>query len=179
MSSHTEVLIFWFDETPPRLHFTMDADFDRLVNDRFLQTYKQAVAGELSDWRSTPDGRLAEVIVLDQFARNMFRQSHWAFLYDPLALALAQEAVRSGHDMRLERNRRAFLYMPFMHSESAKVHAEAFPLFQSLGNPETLKFELAHKEIIDRFGRYPHRNSILGRLSTSEENEFLASHTGF
>ncbi len=174
-----DVLTFWFDETKPELHFKKDAAFDALVKQRFLATYWAAVKGELSDWRATPEGRLAEVIVLDQFARNMFRDDPQAFAHDPVALALAQEAVRAGDDMRLDPRRRRFLYLPFMHSESRKVHAEAQALFDKLGDEETSRYEAMHKSIVDRFGRYPHRNAVLGRASTKEEEAFLEQNKGF
>jgi uncharacterized protein (DUF924 family) len=174
-----DVLNFWFEETKPEQHFKKDAAFDTQIKQRFLATYWAAVRGELSDWRATPEGRLAEIIILDQFSRNMFRNDPQAFAHDPLALALAQEAVRSGDDMKLAMPMRRYLYLPFEHSESRKVHADAAKLFESLGDEESLKYELLHKEIIDRFGRYPHRNAILGRASTDEEQAFLKEHKGF
>ncbi|EAO7613966.1 DUF924 domain-containing protein, partial [Salmonella enterica] len=124
-------------------------------------------------WRKTAEGRLAEIIVLDQFSRNLFRDSPQAFAQDSLALALAQEAISLNLDQQLSPEQRAFLYMPFMHSESKLIHEFALKLFQRLGNPTNLEFEKKHKVIIDRFGRYPHRNQILGRESTDEELTFL------
>ena len=128
---------------------------------------------ELWTWRETAEGRLAEIIVLDQFSRNLFRDHPASFAQDPLALSLAQEAVRLGLDQQLAPDQRCFMYMPFMHSESKIIHAQALQLFEALGNPMNLDFELKHKTIIDRFGRYPHRNQILERESTPEEVEFL------
>ncbi len=116
---------------------------------------------------------MAEIIVLDQFSRNLFRDHPASFAQDPLALSLAQEAVRLGLDQQLAPDQRCFMYMPFMHSESKIIHAQALQLFEALGNPINLGFELKHKTIIDRFGRYPHRNQILERESTPEEVEFL------
>ncbi len=174
-----DVLAFWFEETKPEQHFKKDAAFDALIKQRFLDTYWAAVRGELSDWRETPEGRLAEIIVLDQFSRNMFRNDPQAFAHDPLALALAQEAVRAGDDLKLPVPKRRFLYLPYEHSESRAVHAVAVTLFESLGDAEALKYELLHKEIIDRFGRYPHRNATLGRASTDEERAFLKDNKGF
>jgi uncharacterized protein (DUF924 family) len=127
----------------------------------------------LFEWRKDAHGRLAEVIVLDQFSRNMFRNSPLSFTCDSLALALAQEAISVGADKSLNQAERSFLYMPFMHSESLKIHEIATELFRDNGNKNSLDFELKHKAIIARFGRYPHRNSILGRKSTDEEIEFL------
>lgn len=135
--------------------------------------------GETAEWRSKPAGRLAEVIVLDQFSRNMFRGSKEAFAYDERALALAEEAIRVGADKALSRTERRFLYMPYMHSESKEVHRRAVWLFLSLFDWRTFSYELLHKRIIDSFGRYPHRNEILGRASTAEEKEFVKTHKGF
>jgi uncharacterized protein (DUF924 family) len=125
-------------------------------------------------WRATPEGRLAEVLVLDQFSRNVYRDTPQAFAQDALALALAQELVTSGQDRSLPLAQRSFAYMPYMHSESALVHAQAALLFAQPGMEDTLRFEVRHKEIIDRFGRYPHRNALLGRSSTPEELAFLS-----
>ena len=116
---------------------------------------------------------MAEIIVLDQFSRNIYRDQAQAFAYDSLALALAQEAISLQLDAQLSPEQRSFLYMPFMHSESKLMHEYALKLFQRLGNEINLSFEKKHKIIIDRFGRYPHRNEILGRTSTAEELEFL------
>ena len=140
---------------------------------RFGALYEQAIRCELFAWRSSPEGRLAEVIVLDQFARNIHRGTPDAFSADPLALALAQEAVAAGADLALPPEQRAFFYMPYMHSESAAIHAVAEPLMRERAPEHTHAFELRHKAIIDRFGRYPHRNAILGRASTAEEAAFL------
>ena len=114
------------------------------------------------------------MIILDQFSRNIYREKPEAFACDPMALALAQVAIAKGLDSELSETHRAFLYMPFMHSESPLIHIEAIKLFESLGDPNKLDFERKHKSIIDRFGRYPHRNEILGRESTPEEIEFLS-----
>ena len=119
-------------------------------------------------------GRLAEIIILDQFSRNMFRGNKLAFAADPLALALAQEAIAAGDDLKLAADERVFVYMPYMHSESRLIHAVAERLFRENGPKNNYDFELRHKAIIDRFGRYPHRNAVLGRTSTEEELAFLA-----
>lgn len=179
--SPQEVLSFWFEESTPQQWFTKSDEFDEKIRERFLQTYQAIIKGETAPWRETPEGRLAEIIVLDQFSRNMFRNKPEAFANDALALKLAEEAVRIGVDKQLPRERRHFLYMPYMHSESRAVHKKAVWLFLSL-LPQgwgTFVYELKHKKIIDRFGRYPHRNAILGRVSAPEEVEFLKSHKGF
>ena len=146
---------------------------DEAIRTRFGATLEAAARCELFAWRTTPEGRLAEVLVLDQFSRNIYRDTARSFAQDALALALAQELVASGQDRSLPLAQRSFAYMPYMHSESALVHAQAALLFAQPGMEDTLRFELRHKEIIDRFGRYPHRNATLGRESTPEELAFL------
>lgn len=176
----TDVLKFWFEELTQKQWFAKNADLDAQIKERFGAIHQAATSGEFKNWRSKPEGRLAEIIVLDQFSRNIFRDDAKAFAFDSLALSLAQEAVRVGDDQKIPIPRRSFLYMPFMHSESKPVHELALKLFSTLGLEYNLKFELAHKEIIERFGRYPHRNKVLGRTSTPEEVEFLKrSGSGF
>lgn len=169
-----EILKFWFEETTPGQKFKKDAVFDALIRRRFAETQRAAAQGELSEWRANTEGRLAEIIVLDQFSRNLFRDDPRAFACDGMALVLAQEAVRCAADQALEPRRRVFLYMPYMHSESRAIHVTAEQLFRRLGIAENLKYEIAHKAIVDRFGRFPHRNAVLGRKSTPEELEFLS-----
>jgi uncharacterized protein (DUF924 family) len=168
-----DVLRFWFGETEPNAWWTVDRDFDGRIRGRFAALHERATRGELFGWRAAPEGRLAEVIVLDQFSRNLFRGSALAFAQDLTALVLAQEAVAAGALKWLSPVQRAFLLMPYMHSESREIHAEAERLFRLHAPAENLDFELRHKAIIDRFGRYPHRNEALGRVSTTEEIEFL------
>jgi uncharacterized protein (DUF924 family) len=168
-----DVLRFWFEEIDSRKWFSNDAGFDAEIRRRFADTHEAAKRGDLSAWRHTPAGRLAEIIVLDQFTRNMYRGTPRAFAFDRLALVLAQEAVARGADCELPPAQRAFLYMPYMHSESLPVHEQAIKLFDQPGLEQNLKYERLHKQIIERFGRYPHRNAILGRASTAAELEFL------
>lgn len=168
-----EVLRFWFEETTPERHFKREDAFDAAIRERFAEIHAAAARGELADWRDTADGRLAEIVVLDQFSRNLFRGDPRAFAGDVVALVLAQEAIRVGADREMPAARRAFLYMPFMHSESRVLHIDAERLFRQSGLERNYEFELKHKAIIDRFGRYPHRNAILGRKSTPEELAFL------
>jgi uncharacterized protein (DUF924 family) len=171
--SLTDILDFWFKEITPAQWWRADTEFDRLIESRFLPVLQQAVQAELFSWRDTAQGRLAEIIVLDQFSRNVWRGTPQAFAQDPMALALAQEAARSGALAQLQPDERAFLLMPYMHSESRAIHAEAEALFRKHAPEHNYDFELKHKVIIDRFGRYPHRNDILGRTSTAEEQTFL------
>ncbi|MDX1695484.1 MAG: DUF924 family protein [Ketobacteraceae bacterium] len=168
-----DVIGFWFDTLSEKDWWRKDESLDDRIRDRFAACHERAAAGELVEWRQQPLGRLAEIIVLDQFSRNMFRDTPWMFMWDGMALVLAQEAVNTGADQALEGNQRAFMYMPYMHSESAFIHEKAIPLFEAPGLEKSLKFEKRHKKIIDRFGRFPHRNELLGRTSTDEEIAFL------
>lgn len=170
---HEDLLHFWFHDIQPRQWWAVDPAFDTLIRQRFGATLHAAERGELHAWRRTPRGRLAEIIVLDQFSRNAYRGTARAFANDPMALVLAQEAVAGGHDRVLDATQRAFLYMPYMHSESLLVHEQAMRLFAAPGLEGNYDFELRHKAIIERFGRYPHRNAALGRESTVEEQAFL------
>ena len=168
-----DVLKFWFEEIDSKSWWRKDEHFDETVRFRFGDLHKRAAAGELFDWRQTADGALAEIIVLDQFSRNIHRNAPESFVNDSMALVLSQVAIANGLDNQLPDVQRAFLYMPFMHSESKQIHVHAEKLFQTIANRSSLQFELKHKAIIDRFGRYPHRNQTLGRSSTPEEIEFL------
>lgn len=167
------VIEFWFGELEPKQWFAKDPDLDLMIEAKFSLLVEQARAGELFAWRAQPQGRLAEIILIDQFSRNIYRDTPAAFSADGVALVLAQEAIAAGADRALLPKQRAFLYMPFMHSESALIHAQAVELFDQPGLEYNLEFEHQHKAIIDRFGRYPHRNKILGRPSSPEELEFL------
>jgi uncharacterized protein (DUF924 family) len=167
------ILDFWFKEITPAQIWKVDPAFDALIASRFGDIHEQATRAELFAWRATPRGRLAEIIVLDQFSRNIHRGTRRAFEADPLALALAQEAVSANADAALAQEERVFLVMPYMHSESKQIHAVAEPFFKANTPESNYNFELRHKAIIDRFGRYPHRNAILGRTSTPEELAFL------
>lgn len=173
MNMIEEVLRFWFEQNGPEQWWSSDPEFDAAIRSRFGTLHGRVVQGELHGWRDTPEGRLAEIIVLDQFSRNLYRDDPRAFAADGMALALAQEAVRIGADQAVPPVRRQFVYMPYQHSESRRIHRAAVPLFASLDVPESLDFERRHKAIIDRFGRYPHRNRVLGRSSTEEEIAFL------
>lgn len=167
------VIDFWFNELQPKHWWVKDTALDELIRERFSDLHRQAMAGELSHWREIPLGRLGEVIILDQFSRNMYRDRPQAFASDPLALALAQESVRAKADLALGEAERQFLYMPYMHSESTVIHEQGLPLFAALGDQYGYGAYLRHQEIVSRFGRYPHRNDILGRQSTEDEEEFL------
>ncbi|GAD78739.1 DUF924 family protein [Vibrio ezurae] len=172
--SHSDVLHYWFTELEPQDWFRSNPDVDLQIKQRFMSLHQQAVQCELADWRGSASGRLAEIIVLDQFSRNLFRQSPLAFANDSLALALAQEAVSLGVDKTLPLSQRSFLYMPYMHSESLLIHQHGLQLFTQSDLKNNREFHLQHTAILQRFGRYPHRNHALGRVSTPEEVTFLS-----
>lgn len=170
---HESILTFWFKDIDPAQWWKVDPAFDTLLRDRYGALLAQAAQGECADWRLDARGRLAEIVVLDQFSRNIHRNTPQAFAQDGMALVLAQEAVANGALDHLDATERAFLLMPYMHSESRRIHDEAERLFKAWAPDNNYDFELRHKAIIDRFGRYPHRNAILGRGSTAEELAFL------
>lgn len=172
-SSHEHILEFWFKQIEPKSWWSADTAFDEKIRQKFEGVLVQAEQGEFYTWRKSAAGRLAEIIVLDQFSRNAYRNTPKAFAQDAMALALAQEAVANGALKELNPDERAFLLLPYMHSESRLIHVQAELLYREWAPENNYKFELRHKEIIDRFGRYPHRNLILSRESTLEELEFL------
>lgn len=167
------VLNFWFDPINKPSWFAKSDEFDEKIRNQFQTLIPKAVAGELWTWRSDHYGRLAEILVLDQFARNVYRNTPQAFMGDDVALILAQEAISLGGFADLPTDFQKFTAMPFMHSESLVAHEWAVEIFKRIGDDNTLDFEYKHKVIIERFGRYPHRNAILGRDSTPDELAFL------
>lgn len=171
---YADIIHFWYTQIQPRNWFIKDPAFDAMLKRTYSQIHQQAAAGELAHWRKKPLGQLAEIIVLDQFSRNLFRDTPKAFAYDGQALALAQTAIVQGADLNLTPMEKCFMYMPLMHSESALIHEQAVILFNQPGLEDNYSFELKHKVIIDRFGRYPHRNDLLQRPSTPEEVVFLS-----
>ncbi|HWA20547.1 MAG TPA: DUF924 family protein [Devosia sp.] len=178
MKTAADVLKFWFEEHGPDDWFAGKAEFDAEIARGFAETHAAVARGEAWDWRTTPDGRLAEIIVLDQFSRQLFRDRAEAFASDPTALVLAQEMVGGGHHNFLPLPRRGFVLMPFMHSESKAMQRESLRLHTALGEPNQLKFAEAHAELIKRFGRFPKRNAALGRTSTPEELAYIAENAG-
>jgi uncharacterized protein (DUF924 family) len=172
-----DILAFWRQAGESKW-FEKDDAFDRAIREKFFATYEAAANGQLSDWEKTPDGALALVIVLDQFPRNIFRNDARAFTTDPQALAIAERALTSGYDRKIEHELVPFLYMPLMHSENIADQRRCVDLFGRYGNQNNLKFAEIHRNIIERFGRFPHRNTVLGRITTPEEQTFL-EHGGF
>jgi uncharacterized protein (DUF924 family) len=173
MNMFEAVLQFWFTDLTPKQWWSADPAFDALISQRYSALVQQAAAAELYHWRTSARGRLAEIILLDQFSRNIYRGTPKAFAQDGIALVLAQEAVAAGALTGLNAEQGSFLLMPYMHSESKIVHQQAEQLFKHYAPEHSYQFELKHKVIIDRFGRYPHRNRILGRTSSEEEDAFL------
>jgi uncharacterized protein (DUF924 family) len=173
-----QIIRYWFEELQPEAWFRKDDHVDAVIRERFSALHEE-LAQIRPEQLATPLECAAAVIALDQFPRNMFRGSPRAFATDALALAISQRAIAAGFDQQLTRQQRWFLYMPFQHSEDRAVQARSIELFTQLDDRENLGYAQRHKEIIDRFGRFPHRNEVLGRASTPEELEFVATHRGF
>jgi uncharacterized protein (DUF924 family) len=173
-----QVIRYWFDELQEAAWFRKDARVDDAIRERFGALHDE-VAQLRPEQLATPLECVAAVIVLDQFSRNMFRGSPRAFATDALALSMAERAIATGFDQQLDRLQRWFLYMPFQHSEDRAVQARSLQLFTQLGDRKNIGYAQRHQEIIDRFGRFPHRNEVLGRVSTPEELQFIATHRGF
>ncbi len=168
------VLTFWRDAGPERWFAKSDA-FDAAIRERFLETYEAAADRTLGHWQDTADSALALVIVLDQFPRNMFRNSARAFAADSLAREIAVDAPVRGYDLQVPARERGFFYLPFMHSEDLADQERCLDLYRALGDPQGEKYAEIHADIVRRFGRFPHRNAALGRTTTPEEQAFLAS----
>ncbi len=192
LTSATDILYFWFgdldadgmaDEAHSSQWWQKSEAFDTLIRERFARLHDRAVLGHLDHWTHTPDGRLAFVILLDQFSRNMFRDTPQMYAADPLALTVAKEGIEQRVDIQLPFHHRVFLYMPLMHAENLETQNRCVELFERLAEQSrgraaeaargNLDFAIAHRDIVARFGRFPHRNEILGRESTPEEKAFL------
>jgi uncharacterized protein (DUF924 family) len=168
-----DVLRFWFQETKPEQWFKKDEAFDRAIRERFTDVQRAVAAHPEQELTADPRTALAAVIVLDQFPRNLFRGTPAAFATDAKALAIAEAVLSKGFDATYSKDERLFLYLPFEHCEAADAQERCVALMATLDDAELTKWAQAHKTIIDRFGRFPHRNAILGRESTAEELEFL------
>lgn len=174
-----EVIRFWFEELRPQDWFVRNPATDETCRARFLDLYESVAEQAARAPLATGRHALATVIVLDQLPRNMFRASPRAFATDAMALQISERAIAAKLDRELTPAQRAFLYMPFQHAENRDVQARSIELFASLGDAQSLSYAHKHKEVIDRFGRFPHRNAVLGRESTQEEIEFMQTHPGF
>jgi uncharacterized protein (DUF924 family) len=167
-----EIVSFW-REAGPEKWFEQDDDFDRAIRSRFLAAHEAAARGEFAVFEGNAEGALALVLLLDQFPRNMFRGSVRAFGTDPLARAVADRALARGFDKATEDMMRPFFYLPFMHSELMADQERCVELYRALGDLKHLGYALAHRDIVAKFGRFPHRNRTLGRTTTQAEQEFL------
>jgi uncharacterized protein (DUF924 family) len=167
---------FWFSELSMEDWFSGGEELDARIRDEFGDLHRALTVGEGWQARTDVQARVAEVVVLDQFSRQIYRNSGQAFAYDALALTLAQELILKRVDEQLSEPERMFVYMPFMHSESKAIQADAVELFEKLGQDKSLEMAHIHRDIIDQFGRFPHRNEALGRDSTAEEKEYLANN---
>lgn len=173
-----DVLEFWFDELKPEDWFAKNEQLDARIRERFGALHESLSTGAIAV-PETPRGCLAAIIVLDQFSRNIHRGTRAAFASDARALSLAQHALERGYDRELALPERKFLYMPFMHSENKEMQARCVELFAAIDDAESLRYAIEHRDIVERFGRFPHRNPILGREPTPEEAEFMKRHEGF
>ena len=172
MTTPSDVLAFWREAGPDRW-YDRDETFDAAIRTQFLPTYEAAAAGELGDWENSPESALALLIVLDQFPRNMFRDDPRAYAADALARAVADRAIVRGFDQQVDAGERPFFYLPFEHSEEAADQARCVTLHRALGDADSLKWAELHADIIARFGRFPHRNAVLGRETAPDEQAFL------
>ena len=174
-----EILDFWFSDEVRKLWFNSTEQFDSLLCERYLATWEQASQGELDHWLHSAEGCLALVIILDQFPLNMFRNNRKCFATEAQSRDVARVAIERGFDQQLTVEQRAFLYMPFMHSESLADQELALSLFDQPGLEGNLRFARHHCGIVEKYGRFPHRNKILGRESTAAEIEYLNSKEAF
>jgi len=174
-----EVLSFWFEEVGPERWFESSPELDETIRQRFGALHDKLASDLPHEVVASPRGALAAAIVLDQFPRNMYRGTAKAFATDDLAIRLARQAIESKVDEHLTPAERLFLYMPFQHSEILADQEHAVMLFKALGQENALRYAIEHRDIIARFGRFPHRNRALGRQSTPEEEVFLQEHKGF
>lgn len=172
MQGPEELIQFWFVEHGYEDWFGGDAVFDEKCT-RFAGLHAQAARGELWSWRETSEGRLAEIVLLDQFSRQLLRGSPEAFAQDKMALALAQESIAGGHDMAVDGSWVTFFYLPFMHAESLIIQDEGVRLYEAMGDEKSLDYMKLHRDTVARFGRFPFRNKALGRTSTPEEIAYM------
>jgi uncharacterized protein (DUF924 family) len=170
--SAENVVAFWLAAGPDRW-FEADDAFDAEIRNRFATTYEDAAAGRLCAWEDWPEGALALLIVLDQFPRNMFRHTARCYAADPLARSVARSAIARGCDQQVAMPQRQFFYLPFEHSEELADQELAVELMEKTGDADSLKWAVLHRDIIQRFGRFPHRNAVLARTTTPEEQAFL------
>jgi uncharacterized protein (DUF924 family) len=174
-----DILDYWYSPRLSKHWFSSTPELDAEITDRYQSLWEQAAAGALDDWMDTPEGSLALAIILDQFPLNMFRGQAKSFSTEARAIAIAKHAIDSAFDRRLDKDRLAFLYMPLMHSENLADQDMSVKLFGEAGLIDNHRFAEHHRDIVRRFGRFPHRNGILGRASTAAELQYLASEGAF
>lgn len=177
--SQEEVLNFWFSEIDSKLWFNSTAELDEQIKQRFESVYQAALSDKLDDWQKSPEGSLALVIVLDQFPLNMYRDKHQSFAGEVKARQVTKQAIDKRFDQSLSDKEKAFLYLPLMHSEDLADQDLSVELFEKAGLEHNLRYAKHHREIVRKYGRFPHRNRILGRESTAEEIEYLNSDEAF
>ncbi|MVA98444.1 DUF924 family protein [Nitratireductor sp. CAU 1489] len=173
------VLRFWFEELDPKEWYSGDPQVDERIKTRFAETCEAALASPPENFLGDARTALAATIVLDQFTRNIHRRTPNAFAGDPVALLIAHGAIERGYDNAMTPAEKQFLYMPLMHSEVLADQELSVKMFRDLGNENSLKFAIEHRDIVARFGRFPHRNRALGRTSTNDEIDFLKGHDGY
>lgn len=178
LATASEIVTFWRD-AGPAAWFKKDDAFDATIRERFMPAYEAAAAGKLSAWEGHAEGALALLILLDQFPRNMFRGSKRMFETDPMARAIAAGALVRGFDAESPENMRSFFYLPFEHSESLADQERSVALYHATGDADLIKWADIHADIIRKFGRFPHRNAVLGRTTTPEEQAFLDDEASF
>jgi uncharacterized protein (DUF924 family) len=171
ITPHT-IVSFWTDAGPEKW-FKKDSSFDADIRTRFLATHEQAAAGQLKDWEQSAEGALALLILLDQFPRNMFRNDKRAFATDPMALRIAKSAIANGFDSQVDPKLRTCFYLPFQHVENLAEQEHGAALYRAAGDADGEKWANIHADIVRRFGRFPHRNAVLGRTTTADEQAFL------
>ncbi|MGV6801707.1 MAG: DUF924 family protein [bacterium] len=174
MPNYSDIITFWFEELTPQQHFQFDPALDTIIRNKFTQTWREAAAGRLATWSQSPTAALALILVLDQFSRNIHRGTAEAFAQDHHALAIAKQAIAQGFDEKHSPEQQAFFYLPFMHQENIEEQKTCVALYnEKLPESENIRFAIDHCAIIQKFGRFPHRNKILQRDSTPEEITFL------
>lgn len=179
METPQTILEFWFSDAVRKRWFDSSPEFDGQLKQRFLAVWEAAARGDLSDWEATAEGALALVIVLDQFPLNMFRGRPESFATEAASRAVAERAIARGLDRQLDKSAQGFLYIPFMHSESLSDQDRSVALYEAAGLDDNLKWARHHREIVRRFGRFPHRNAVLGRASTPQEQAYLDAPEAF
>ncbi len=173
------IIDFWFAERSRDLWFNSTPELDAQLRDRFIDTWLAAAEENYNAWEESPEGALALVIILDQFPLNIFRGNPLSYATEPQARRISKAAIERGFDKNLTDEQRGFIYMPFMHSEEMADQERSIELFDQPGLEQSLRFALHHRDIVQRFGRFPHRNEILGRHSTRDELDYLASAEAF